>query len=104
MYIVAIDPGQQGALCVLSDRGALVALHDTPVLTLTVQRGSKQVYDVPGMVDILRPSSGLQAHVYIEASQAMQGVEVARLREPCRSVSMVWEKRDLHRDLSLIHL
>jgi hypothetical protein len=39
--LCAIDPGLTGAL---------VALHDTPTLTLRVARGTRHDYDVPGMV------------------------------------------------------
>ena len=49
MHIVAIDPGLGGAVAVLSAEGTLEALADTPTLTLKVQRGTKQVYDMPGM-------------------------------------------------------
>lgn len=71
MYIIGIDPGLAGALAILDANGTLRALADTPTLTLKVQRGTKQVYDVPGLVELLRPYSGLHAHVYIEESQAM---------------------------------
>jgi crossover junction endodeoxyribonuclease RuvC len=73
MFIVGIDPGLSGALAVLSLSGTLITLADTPTLTLKVQRGRKQVYDVPGMVKLLRPYGGLHVHVYIEESQAMPG-------------------------------
>jgi hypothetical protein len=72
-YVVAIDPGLSGAVAVLSAEGTLAGLHDTPTLTLRVQRGQKQVYDVPGMVALLEPYSGLQVHVVIEESQPMPG-------------------------------
>lgn len=73
MQCIGIDPGLSGAVAVLSPTGALEGLHDTPVLTLKVQRGSKQVYDVPGMVNILRPYAGLHVHVVLEESQPMPG-------------------------------
>lgn len=73
MYIVAIDPGLSGAVAVLTPAGMLEALADTPTLVLRVQRGSKQVYDVPGMASLLEPYSGLQVHVWIEESQPMPG-------------------------------
>jgi hypothetical protein len=73
MYIVGIDPGLTGAVAVLSAEGTLEALADAPVLTLKVQRGTKQVYDVPALVALLEPYSGLQCHVLIEESQAMPG-------------------------------
>ena len=70
---IGIDPGLTGAVAVLSAEGSLEALADIPVLTLKVQRGTKQVYDVPGMVALLEPYRGLQVHVSIEESQAMPG-------------------------------
>jgi crossover junction endodeoxyribonuclease RuvC len=72
MYI-GIDPGLSGAVAVLDATGALLALHDTPVLTLRTGRGTRQEYDVPGLVGLLAPYAGLQAHVILEESQAMPG-------------------------------
>lgn len=72
MYL-GIDPGLSGAVAVLDEAGALVALHDVPVLTLSTSRGTRQEYDVPGLVALLAPYAGLQAHVILEASQAMPG-------------------------------
>ena len=73
MYMCGIDPGLTGAVAVLDAHGTLEALADTPTLSLKVQRGMRQVYDVPGMVELLRPYAGQQCHVYIEESQAMPG-------------------------------
>ena len=73
MYLVGIDPGHTGAVAVLDAHGTLEALADTPTLTLKVQRGTRQAYDVPGMVALLRPYAGLQCHVCIEASHPMPG-------------------------------
>jgi hypothetical protein len=71
--ILGIDPGLTGAVAVLDAAGALVALHDTPVLTLRTSRGTRQEYDVPGLVALLGPYAGLQTHVMIEEAQAMPG-------------------------------
>ena len=73
VHCIGIDPGLTGAVAVLTPEGMLEALADTPTLTLKVQRGTKQVYDAPGLVALLEPYSGLQVHVWIEASQAMPG-------------------------------
>ena len=70
---LGIDPGLGGAVAVLAADGTLVALHDTPVLTLTTRRGTRQDYDVPGMVALLQPYTSPQAHVILEESQAMPG-------------------------------
>jgi hypothetical protein len=74
---IGIDPGLTGALALLNDVGALVALHDTPVLTLRTSRGTKREYDVPGLRALLVPYTGsqdmLRAHVLLEESQAMPG-------------------------------
>ena len=59
MHIVGIDPGLAGAVAVLDANGTLEALADTPTLVLKVQRGTRQVYDVPGMAALLRPYAGL---------------------------------------------
>ena len=73
MHMIGIDPGLTGAVAVLDAHGTLEALADTPTLTLKVQRGTRQAYDVPGMAALLRPYAGLQCHVCIEASQPMPG-------------------------------
>jgi len=73
VYLIGIDPGLAGAIAVLDAHGTLEALADTPTLTLKVQRGTRQVYDVPGMAALLRPYGGQQCHVYIEESQPMPG-------------------------------
>jgi len=44
-----------------------------PVLTLRTSRGTRQEYDVPGLVALLQPYAGPQAHVVLEESQAMPG-------------------------------
>jgi len=71
--IISIDPGLGGAVAVLAPDGSLVALHDTPVLTLQVSRGTRQCYDIPGMAAVLQPYVGPGVHVVIEESQAMPG-------------------------------
>jgi crossover junction endodeoxyribonuclease RuvC len=76
MVHIGLDPGLSGACAILADDGALLGLHDTPVLTLKGARGAKQCYDVPGMVAMLQPYAGAGLHVMIEESQSMpqQGV------------------------------
>jgi hypothetical protein len=69
---IGIDPGLQGAVAILDDAGALVALHDVPTLTLPNSRGTRHEYDLPGMVAILAPYVQ-NAHVLIEEAQAMPG-------------------------------
>ena len=70
---IGIDCGLTGAVAVLATDGAMVALHDTPVLTLSTRRGTRQEYDMPGVVAVLAPYAGQQAHVMLEESQAMPG-------------------------------
>ena len=70
---IGLDPGLSGALAVLAPDGTLEALCDTPTLTLKVARGTRQAYDVPGMVALLTPYAGAGLHVVIEESQAMPG-------------------------------
>lgn len=73
---IGIDPGLGGSAAVLDCAGVLIALYDTPTLILKVRRGTKREYDVPGMVQILRPYAEHSVHAIIEESQAMpkQGV------------------------------
>ena len=70
---LGIDPDLGGALAVLADDGALLAVYDTPTLRLRVARGTKQEYDLPGMAALLRPYADPGAHVVLEESQAMPG-------------------------------
>jgi hypothetical protein len=71
--IVGIDPGLTGAVAVLAPDGSLEGVYDVPTLTLKTTRGQKQEYDLPGMVALLAPYTGSQAHIIVEASQAMPG-------------------------------
>ena len=73
MYAIGVDPGLSGALAIVDDNGGVVALHDTPILTLRVARGLRHDYDVPGMSALLHPYAGQHAHVIIEQSQALPG-------------------------------
>ncbi len=70
---LGIDPGLTGAVAAIDETGGVVALHDTPTLTLKASRGTKQQYDLPGMARLLQPYAGHSAHVVIEESQAMPG-------------------------------
>ena len=70
---IGIDPGLSGVVAVLAADGALLAVHDTPTLTLRVARGTRHDCDVPGMVALVAPYTGVGPHVIIEASQAMPG-------------------------------
>lgn len=70
---IGIDPGLTGAVTVLQPDGTLATVADTPTLTITSGRSTKQEYDVPGLVALLRPYAGPGAHVLIEESQAMPG-------------------------------
>jgi crossover junction endodeoxyribonuclease RuvC len=70
---IGIDPGLAGALAILDHHGALQALYDTPTLTLPASRGTRQDYDLPGLVALLAPYAGAQVHVTLEESQAMPG-------------------------------
>jgi crossover junction endodeoxyribonuclease RuvC len=71
--MLGIDPGLTGAVAILDAVGALVAVHDTPTLLLTVTRGTKQTYDIPGMTLLLVPYADQHARVIIEEAQAMPG-------------------------------
>jgi hypothetical protein len=70
---VALIRASVAPVAVLDAAGALVALQDTPTLTVRVQPGAKQEYDLPGMTALLQPSTGNGLHVCIEEAQAMPG-------------------------------
>jgi hypothetical protein len=71
--MIGIDPGLCGAVAVIDRAGALVALADTPTLSIKVARGVKRAYDVPGMCAAVAPYVGAGLHVIIEEAQAMPG-------------------------------
>src|SRR4029453_568845 len=71
--IIGIDPGLGGAVACVAADGTLQALYDVPTLTLKTSRGTRQEYDIPGLVALLAPYTGMPAHVVIEESQAMPG-------------------------------
>lgn len=73
MYTIGIDPGLTGSVAILDASGSLHGLADTPTLTLRVQRGTRHVYDAPGLVALLQPYASPHSHVWIEESQAMPG-------------------------------
>jgi hypothetical protein len=70
---IGIDPGLGGAVAVLASDGALEAIADTPVLVLRTSRGTRQEYDIPGLVALLAPYSGHKSHIILEEAQAMPG-------------------------------
>lgn len=72
MIVIGIDPGLTGAAAVL-DEGALLALHDTPVMTIRIGRKTRQDYDLLVMRKLLLPYVGTACHVFIEQQQAMPG-------------------------------
>ncbi len=72
-FFLGIDPGLTGSLAVIDESLDVVALHDTPILSIKASRGTKQQYDLPGMAQLLRPYTGPGAHVILEESQAMPG-------------------------------
>jgi len=51
----------------------LQALSNTPTLTLKTTRGTKQAYDIPGLVALLAPYAGLQSRGIIAEAHAMPG-------------------------------
>lgn len=73
MYMIGVDPGLTGAVAVLDTTGVVQALSDTPTLALKVPRGTRHAYDVPGLVELLRPYAGLHSHVLLEEAQPMPG-------------------------------
>ena len=73
MQSIGIDPGLYGAVAVLAPDGTVKALAHVPTLTLRTSRGTRQEYDVPGLVALLEPYRGPQCHVLIEEAQPMPG-------------------------------
>jgi len=73
VQIVGVDLGLAGAVAVLNPDGTVAALSDVPTLTLRTSRGTRQEYDIPGLVAILEPYRGHQTHVVIEEAQPMPG-------------------------------
>jgi len=73
---VGIDPGLGGAIASLDGSGAIVALHDTPVLEVTKARSThRHEYDARAMAllvlgDLQAQTCDVNGHVYLEEQQA----------------------------------
>jgi len=70
MLIIGIDPGKSGAIAVINEDGAIVALADTPLVA-----GGYDVAAMAGMLSTYRPED--VALVVLEQSQSMPGQGVA---------------------------
>ena len=73
MLLCGIDPGLTGAIAVLDADGALIDRQDVPILVLRTARGTRQEYDLPGLVALLRPFVGAGMQALLEESQVMPG-------------------------------
>jgi len=89
VQIVGVDPGLAGAVAVLNPDGTVAALWDVPTLVLRTSRGTRQEYDIPGLVQLLEPYRGSQYHVLIEEAQPMPGQGV-RSMFPCGLGMGIW--------------
>lgn len=81
---IGIDPGLDGAVCVIQDDGAEklhVGLFDTPTLNVGRGKVTKRDYAIPGMVALLEPAGGGRfggrCSVALEAVHSMPGQGVA---------------------------
>ena len=91
MHICGIDPGLSGALAVLVPDGMLETIWDTQTLVPRTS-GTRQAYDVPGLVGLLAPSTGSQTPVLIEEAQAISGQGAGRCAPPATGCGWVsWE-------------
>ena len=73
MCFVGIAPGFVGAVAIVADDGTLVGVHETPTVRVTVSRGRRQAYDLPGMGCLLTPYEGNRTHAFLAKSQAVPG-------------------------------
>lgn len=71
MNILGIDPGLDGALCILPIDDTAPLFYDTPVLEVRGKGGTRREYNLPAMASLLRPWIG--ARVAIEQVHAMPG-------------------------------
>ena len=81
MILIGIDPGLTGAMAVITERGQIVSVYDTPVLAMGGKGGNRHVYDLPAMLSILRLycSPGMEAHAAIEK---LHGIPIKSRRKP----------------------
>jgi len=79
MIYVGIDPGLSGAVAVIDHKGNMVALDDTPTLTVKKAKGHKRVYVESQMVSILERLSKNVRLVGIENVHAMPGQGVTSM-------------------------
>lgn len=73
---VGIDPGLDGAVCLLYDNGH-AELDDTPTLNVGRGKVTKRDYAIPEMVRLLRRLQGDDVAVALEAVHSMPGQGVA---------------------------
>lgn len=80
MIFVGIDPGKSGAICVLDHNSTILALDDTPVLTIKKGKKKRREYEVDAMVRLLGYVVRHQIRfIVLEAVHAMPGQGVTSM-------------------------
>ncbi len=72
MIFVGIDPGFTGAVAVVDNDGNLIAVSDTPVLTVQGKK-TKQEYNTPAMHQILTAYNDRGVHAALEQVSSRPG-------------------------------
>ena len=86
--IIAVDPGQTGAICIMGESGKVTALHDMPVSARLHGKGQQvDGYSLASL--LLEHIGGLDVQVLIEAVAAMPGNGVVSMFRFGESVGVV---------------
>ncbi len=72
MIFIGIDPGFTGAVAVVDNDGNLIAVSDTPVLTVQGKK-TKQEYNIPAMHQILAEHAEQGIHAALEQVSSRPG-------------------------------
>jgi len=70
--IIGIDPGLDGAVCLIGSALDYIVIYDTPTLTVQGASGNKREYNHVAMAAHLRPAAA-KSVAYIEKVHAMPG-------------------------------
>jgi crossover junction endodeoxyribonuclease RuvC len=92
--IYGIDPGLSGAVAIIDDRGKILRLESTPVITVKKEKGTKRVYLPQQMLELLKnpinPLATFGGRAALELVNAMPGQGVTSMFSMGRGVGM-WE-------------
>jgi hypothetical protein len=93
---VGIDPGLEGAIVILNEKGHIISAKPMPTITITKGKSRKRQYDPEAIIAILKDRTLDQwvfddiACVVIEKTQAMPGQGVASMHSTGLGGGLIW--------------